>query len=62
VPIYWNATEDELFDIFKNINGIIFPGGSTNIMIHDKTYSISQRRYSGSRDSGRRQSRRRHSW
>jgi len=31
VPIFHNSTEQELTELFKNINGAFFPGGGTNI-------------------------------
>lgn len=37
VPIRNNLTEDQLEDLFKSINGVLFPGGGANI--YDSPYS-----------------------
>jgi gamma-glutamyl hydrolase len=42
VPIYYDATQDELLSLFGQINGVLFPGGSADIGVNSPLYNTAK--------------------
>jgi len=45
VPIMYDATQSELLDIFGKINGVLFPGGASDISVGSPIYNTAKYLY-----------------